>query len=273
MMFVGAMCYIYLWALKRGTRSRTKSKVAPRNKSISQILPLGIARAADIGFGNAALSLITVALQQIIKSTIPVHVCILNVTILKKKISPRVWAALVPIILGAALASWGPGASTPVGWGVLMATISCLARAAKAIINERLLQAPLSEDRLGTIEIISMESPISGSFLLVIGIFFEYHQVKEWLDSTTRSDDEVVPSVGFLLFYNSCCGLCMLLNQWSYISIIKYTSSVTCQVLMNLKMIALIAVSVTIFGTAVRAIQVVGILIAALGCTWYALVK
>jgi len=266
MLFVGFVCWAYLLC-KAPVRSETPKLVAP-----NKILLLGVVRAADIGFGNAALLLITVALQQILKSTIPVYVCALNATVLRRPVSRRVWTALIPIIGGAALASWGDlssdnGKGAAVWSGVAMASVSCLARAGKATINESLLRATKTGDRTNPLQIISMESPVSGCILALLGTAFERKLVARWYYSDAGS------SLGHLLFYNSCCGALMLLNQWSYVTIIRQTSSVTCQVLMNLKMITLVAVSAVFFNTPVGGVRVVGIAVAAGGCTCYALVR
>ena len=64
------------------------------------ILPLVLVRAADIGFHNAALASVSVALQQIVKSTIPVFVCVLTAIFLQRPESHRVWLSLLPIVGG-----------------------------------------------------------------------------------------------------------------------------------------------------------------------------
>eukprot|EP01063_Lacrimia_lanifica_P016502 TRINITY_DN23044_c0_g1_i1.p1 TRINITY_DN23044_c0_g1~~TRINITY_DN23044_c0_g1_i1.p1 ORF type:complete len:369 (+),score=113.19 TRINITY_DN23044_c0_g1_i1:66-1172(+) len=256
MLFVGAVSWAYLaWA------GRAKK---PEGTVLRRILPLGLVRSADIGLGNAALRLITVALQQIIKSTIPIYVCVLNVVVLRKAVSTRVWLTLVPIIGGVALASWGELSGVAVG--VFMAILSCVARAGKAIINDMLLHANTETDRLDTMQIMSFESPISGCILTVVALVLESSTLAEWL----RNEES---SVAAVLMYNSCCGVLMLVNQWSYISIIKYTSSVTCQVLMNLKMITLIGVSCVMFGTRLDNVHIFGMFVATVGCTLYAYVK
>eukprot|EP01064_Diplonema_japonicum_P004370 TRINITY_DN12833_c1_g1_i2.p1 TRINITY_DN12833_c1_g1~~TRINITY_DN12833_c1_g1_i2.p1 ORF type:complete len:353 (+),score=26.61 TRINITY_DN12833_c1_g1_i2:426-1484(+) len=257
MLFVGAVSSLYLLATNRFKY--------PTKSVLLRVLPLGLVRSTDIGFGNAALRLISVALQQIIKSTIPVYVCVLSSIVLKKAVSYRVWLALVPIIGGVILASWG---KLTASWlGVLMAVTSCIARAGKAIINDMLLHATTEEDRLDTMQIMSFESPISGVILTVAGVVFEGGAVFEWYSRTDRSS---IPTV---MFFNSLCGLLMLLNQWSYISIIKHTSSVTCQVLMNLKMVTLIFISVLLFNTQLLPLHVLGMCVATVGCTSYAFIK
>eukprot|EP00754_Rhynchopus_humris_P040789 Rhum_TRINITY_DN2394_c0_g1::Rhum_TRINITY_DN2394_c0_g1_i1::g.7029::m.7029 len=257
MFFVGLVCFLYL-----SYHGRVKK---PTKAILTRIVPLGIVRSSDIGFGNAALRLLSVALQQIIKSTIPVYVCLLSSVVLRKRVSGRVWCTLVPIIGGVVMASWGELSASSIG--VFMAVLSCVARAGKAIINDLLLHAQSDDERLDTVQIMMFESPLSGVILALCCLLFESGSIYTWM-----MRDDRVPFMTVIV-YNSFCGVLMLLNQWSYISIIKYTSSVTCQILMNLKMVTLILVSVTLFGTPLHPIHYLGMAIATGGCTTYAFVK
>ena len=257
MFFVGAVCFAYLVQVGRFR--------PPSRAIVMRILPLGMVRSSDIGFGNAALRLLSVALQQIIKSTIPVYVCFLSAVVLKKRVPEKVWVTLIPIVGGVVMASWGELSASWIG--VIFAVVSCVARAGKAIINDLLLHAKRDDERLDTIQIMMYESPLSGVCLLLVGLFVEWDSVANWASLESRS------SIWDLLAYNSLCGGLMLLNQWSYISIIKYTSSVTCQVLMNLKMISLIAVSIFLFDTPLKPIHAFGMIVATAGCTLYAFAK
>eukprot|EP00659_Diplonema_papillatum_P008245 gene8245-12727_t len=256
MLFVGLVSYFVLLL-------QNQVKV-PSRATLKRIIPLGMVRAADIGFGNAALRLLSVALQQIIKSTIPVYVCVLSAVVLHKVPSPKVWATLIPVVGGVVLASWGELSAS---WlGIFMAVVSCFARAGKAIINDLLLHASSDEERLSAVQIMSFESPLSGCILFFVSLVCETPTIIAWLEQEDRA------SVSTIVLFNSVCGVLMFLNQWSYISIIKQTSSVTCQVLMNLKMVTLIVISVGMFSTVLEPIHIVGIVVAAGGCTLYALV-
>ena len=257
MLFVGLIAYLQLVF--------TGQVKKPSKSVLLRIIPLGLVRSTDIGFGNAALRLLSVALQQIIKSTIPIYVCILSWIVLRKAVSLKVWLTLIPIVGGVVLASWGELSASY--FGLVMAVTSCVARAGKAIINDMLLHSSTDDDRLDIVQIMSFESPISGVILLIVAFLFEYDQLSEWYNRTDRV------SILTVMMYNSMCGVLMYLNQWSYISIIKFTSSVTCQVLMNMKMVSLIAVSVVVFGTPIRPIHSFGIVVATFGCIFYAVIK
>eukprot|EP00759_Apiculatamorpha_spiralis_P005998 PhF_6_TR13540/c0_g1_i1/m.21642 len=253
MIVAGAVAFFCVRYLKM-------SNVQPLSRKVfwSRIVPLGIVRSTDIGFGNFALTLVTVAFQQIIKSTIPVYVCVLSVLFLGKQVKPKVWVSLLPIVGGTVLASLGEiGAEF---WGLLFALISCGGRAFKAILNARLLSDGGSDSVvLDTYTILMYEAPLSGIVIGIVSAVVEFAKTKV----TPGYEKDV-------FFFNLFCGVLMFFNQLSYLSIIQHTSALTCQILMNLKMVILILVSVTIFSTPISAINYLGIVIATLGCTYYA---
>jgi len=249
------------------------------------ILPLVIVRSADIGFGNAALATVSVAFQQIVKSTIPVYVCILTVIVLKRQVSARVCCTLVPIVGGTLLAAMG---EVSAHWlGFIFAVLSCIARAGKKIINDILLHGGSEvQGQLSPAQIIGYESPFSGLILLSIGLLFEGTTMRErffgssacWINGQGYLTENAQlcgtsESLVRLIITNSGIGVLMFVNQWTYMSIIKHTSALTCGILMNLKMVTLISLSIFMFGTHLDAINWCGIFVASTGCVLYAHVK
>jgi len=244
------------------------------------ILPLGIVRSADIGFGNAALATVSVAMQQIVKSTIPVYVSVLTVTVLQRALRRHVWLTLLPIVGGTLLAAWGEISAHWVG--VVMAILSCIARAGKSIWNDILLHGSKGNGQLTPVQLIGFESPLSGMILLCVGLLFQGAVFVErfgtpgcWFFDPDRGAEhaDVCSTQGSLVglvLTNSCIGGLMFLNQWTYMSIIKTTSAMSCSILMNLKMVTLISVSVFTFGTHLGALNWCGIAIASAGCIAYA---
>lgn len=237
----------------------------------SQVLPLGLARSADIGFGNAALSMVSVALQQIVKSTIPVYVCILSVLVLNRYVSLRVWTTLVPVVGGTLMAAMGEVSATFAG--LTLAVLSCVARAGKKIINDSLLQGSKSSNGLTPTQIMMHEAPLSGAILLLVGLLFESNVLSDKVLSFDEPPNPMNPDktrdLLHLVASNTALGVLVYWNQWSYISIIDCTSALTCGILMNLKMVLLVCLSVGLFGTNLSFFNVCGIAVAFLGCVLY----
>jgi drug/metabolite transporter (DMT)-like permease len=240
-----------------------------------RILPLGVARCIDIGCGNAALLKVSVALQQVIKALLPVFVSLLSVTVLNKAVAYETWLTMVPIVGGTVAATIG-GKVSPSLFGVGLALVSCFARSFKCVLNAKLLQ-PASSGKgveeesadqaqkkapLLPLEILLLEAPTSGLLLLALSALIEGHRV---VDNAPQLMDA--------LPINLLGGLLMFANQASYITVIQQSSAVSCQVLMNIKMLLVIVLSVHIFGTPLRWWNGVGIFVAAAGCVAYAVAE
>lgn len=271
MLIAGVVSFVFIF----GFGIQRRPGVTPRSLlSVDvvrrRILPLGFARGIDIGCGNYALSLVSVALQQIVKSTLPVFVSLLSVFFLNRSVPSSVWASLVPIVFGTAIAAYGNIRFQAVG--LLLALVSCFGRAFKAVLNSRLLHADAA-DAMQPLEILLLEAPTTGLLLLVGPVLFIeaprlfHHSVAATVDPTAVA----VVGTSFIKVaaVNVVCGVLMFFNQASYITIIEQTSALTCQVLMNVKMLLLILVAVRVFGTDLSILNYVGIAVATIGCFLY----
>ena len=250
----------------------------------SQILPLGVARAIDIGCGNAALSLVTVALQQILKSLLPLFVCVLSFALLKKRPSGLVWLSLAPIVVGSLLAAMPDHAQNLSQVGIALALVSTAGRSLKAVLNARLLAGSQSALPLRPLEVLSLEAPTSGALLLCVSVLLACTGVGSAPSNApprgSGGDGEAahqtptgmcgrIDAQTFAIV-NCGAGVLMFFNQLSYISVIKLSSALTCQVLMNMKMLLLIVVSLFVFHTQLSGPNVAGVVVAASGCLAYA---
>jgi drug/metabolite transporter (DMT)-like permease len=242
-----------------------------------RIVPLGLSRAVDIGCGNYALSLVTVALQQVVKATLPIFVTILSVTVLRKRVSWGMAVNLVPVVLGTIVASVppsveGPTVASPQGppplsvLGVGLALTSCFGRASKAVLNALLLSGAGSvpNAKMQPLEIVLLEAPTTGLIILVPALLLEGPLVL-W-----HGTSQLVQQPLFSLGLNTLCGLLMFLTQIAYVTLIAETSALSCQVLMSLKMLFLVFLSVWWMHTPFSALNGIGVLIAGCGCVLYA---
>lgn len=236
---------------------------------VHRIVPLGLSRAVDIGGGNVALAMVSVALQQIIKSTLPVFVTVLTVGWLRRPVAGRVWLSLVPIMLGTVLALRGESQQRSATLGVFLAFVSCFGRAAKAVLNHRLLGKVevAAVEPLKPLEIVLYEAPTTACLLLVPSLLLEWNALQRILSLPTAALWEWML---WWLLQNVVGGVCMFITQYAYVSIIHLTSALTCQVLMNIKMLLLVFASVLYFHLPYTRENVVGVLIAVAGCFLYA---
>jgi drug/metabolite transporter (DMT)-like permease len=225
-----------------------------------KIVPLGLARSVDIGGANAALVTVSVAVQQVVKSLLPIFVSLLSATVLGKRVPPQVWLSLVPIVGGTVCATWGDTHCRLLG--VAFAAVSCLARAFKCVLNAKLLQPTRTEAPMRPLEILLLEAPTSGVFLLAVSLLVEAGPYRAQL-----------PHLLAALPLNLLGGGLMFLNSASYIVVIEQSSAVSCQVIMNVKMLLLILVSVHVFHTPLSALNYGGVAVATAGCVAYAVLS
>lgn len=220
---------------------------------LTRIFPLGLSRAIDIGCGNLALSMVSVALQQVFKSMLPLFVTILSVLFFKKVYSRGVWISLIPVIMGTAMASAGEIRAAG-GMGVTLAAVACVGRSLKAVLNGYLLE--LTAERLSPLELLLLEAPMTGLMIGAVGLALEGGHVQEW--STP------------IVWCNLLGGALMFFNQASYIMLIDLTSPVTTQIFMNIKMLVLIFISLLMFPTTTFTwVNCVGALVAGAGSLLY----
>ena len=236
MVLAGVFAAIAIFVFGVQKRSREEQQRLFTMKTMQhRILPLGIARCVDIGAGNTALVSISVAVQQVIKSLLPLFVSLLTITVLGKPVGQLIWLSLIPIVVGTVMATVGSASLTFMGVG--LALISCFARSFKCVLNAKLLH--VSEEPLLPLEILLLEAPSSGVLLLLSSaLIFEGSKVA----ANSAELWGAVPN-------NILGGLLMFFNQASYITIIDASSAVTCQVLMNIKMLFVILISVHLFHT------------------------
>jgi drug/metabolite transporter (DMT)-like permease len=288
MLLAGAIACSVSAILNPGGRILLNQSISFSTVLKTQILPLGIARAIDIGCGNAALSLVTVALQQILKSLLPLFVCILSYFVLGNHVSQSVWVSLIPIVFGSLLAAWpsssndssssstssSSSAAVPI-LGIALALISTFGRSMKAVLNSKLVTGSKQALPLAPLEVLSLEAPTSGIILLSGSILAS---IIVFRASSADDGTDGIESIGIcgssdsfsFIRVNVFAGILMFFNQLSYITVIKLSSALSCQVLMNLKMLLLIFVSILIFATPLSGLNVLGMLFAFVGCLYYA---
>eukprot|EP01059_Diplonema_ambulator_P028711 TRINITY_DN47603_c0_g1_i1.p1 TRINITY_DN47603_c0_g1~~TRINITY_DN47603_c0_g1_i1.p1 ORF type:complete len:323 (+),score=80.29 TRINITY_DN47603_c0_g1_i1:33-1001(+) len=244
-----------------------KGEKAPREVLTKMLIPLSLVRSCDLGFANLALAAMSVASQQILKSTIPVWVAVLTVAYLRQRVPLRAWVIVFIIVLGTIMAT----ASDPdiagrqnTILGVIFMLLSCFCRAGKCVINTRLLQAlpgAGAQHKLHKLTLLRYEAPMSGTLLFLASMFCEIPY------STTLWEQP-----GYFMAATVCNGFLMFLNQVTYLAIVEYTSPIASQAIMNVKMIFLILLSTLFYPVHISFINGLGMMIAASSAIAYSYV-
>lgn len=229
----------------------------PRDRMIKTIIPLGIVFCINIILGNISLRWIPVSFMQTVKSSVPAFTVMLQTLLLKQYSSQLTYVSLIPVVGGVALASF-----TEVNFemiGFLAALTSSLTTAIQSVVSAMLLGGGTL--KLDSLNLLYYMAPVSFVFILPFALYSEYSLLLEY-DIASHGGNEVY----FYLFISG--GVAYLLNICVFFAI-KSTSPLTFTVFGNLKVVAVIGISVMIFKNEITWWNGLGCLVATIGIIWY----
>ena len=183
----------------------------------------------------------------------------ISVVYAKKVYTKNRQMAVIPIILGVALAFYGDLSFTSIG---AFYTIACVVLAAlKAVVGGELLSGDL---KLHEIDLLAKMCPLA---LLQIGLVSilsgeVYEIIQRWPEIAAGSAPKVVLLSGILSF---------ALNVSSFVAN-KVTSALTLCIAANVKQVLLVAFSTVYFGDPVSFLNGLGIIIVIIGSFNYGVV-
>jgi len=190
---------------------------------------------------------------------VPVIAMGISVIYAKKVYTKNRQMAVIPIILGVALAFYGDLSFTSIG---AFYTIACVVLAAlKAVVGGELLSGDL---KLHEIDLLAKMCPLA---LLQIGLVSimsgeVYAIIQRWPEIAAGAEPKVVLLSGVLSF---------ALNVSSFVAN-KVTSALTLCIAANVKQVLLVAFSTVYFGDPVSFLNGLGILIVIIGSFNYGVV-
>jgi len=224
----------------------------------------GVLTACNIGFNNWSLVFISLSINQLLRSAVPLPTAVLSTVFEKKTFNWQVWASMAVVCVGAMLASAGSGDATTAG--ILICLGSVLSGAAWTVVSGMLLQ--MGEEPLDSLSVLFCSSPTCIVTTLTFALALELEPLKEWFNDDSR------PNIGgvFALYIltGGMLGFCYDLIHQQFI---KVTSAMTMGIAGNAKMVLLIIISMIFFEHAPTTQVIFGILIGLAGCFWYSAYK
>lgn len=249
---IGAQIYFLL--------SRTVKPKIVEGSSRRSIFLFSIIFSLNIAIGNTSLRYASVNFNQVCRALVPVIAMAVQMGFYGKKFSSQRKMAVLPIVIGVALAFYGDLSFTPIG---AFYTILCVVLAAlKVVVGGELLTGDL---KLHAIDLLSKMCPLA---LLQIGfvsvITSEVSEIMgRWEELSSGPAPQVVLLSGLLSFS---------LNVSSFIAN-KVTSPLTLCIAANVKQVLLVVFGTLYFGDPVGLLNGLGIIIVFIGSFKYALVE
>ncbi|KAJ1437729.1 triose-phosphate transporter family-domain-containing protein [Ochromonadaceae sp. CCMP2298] len=234
-------------------------RVKPKELDSAQyqkILLFSVIFAMNIAIGNTSLRWVSVNFNQVCRSLVPVVTMAVSILFYRKVFSNERKFAVIPIVVGVALAFYGDMSFTAIG---VFYTVLCVVLAAlKVVVGGELLSGDM---KLHEIDLLSKMCPIA---LVIISIASlasgEITEISgRWESLALSSAPHVVLLTGILSFS---------LNVSSFIAN-KVTSPLTLCISANVKQVLVVGFSTIYFGDSVGLLNGLGILVVLFGSFRY----
>jgi drug/metabolite transporter (DMT)-like permease len=224
----------------------------------------GVFTALNIGLNNWSLVFISLSINQLLRSIVPLPTAALSTVFEKKRFGWQIWVSMGVVCAGAMLASYGSGDASL--FGILICLGSVFSGAAWTVVSGMLLQ--MGEEPLDSLSVLFCSSPTCILTTLVFAMALELPHIKEWFADESR------PNVGAMFaLYILVGGLLGFTYDLVHQQFIKVTSSMSMGIAGNAKMVLLIAISMIFLEHPPTPTSVVGIVIGLIGCFWYTAYK
>ncbi|PSC74164.1 sugar phosphate phosphate translocator [Micractinium conductrix] len=196
------------------------------------IVYIGAFMALNIALNNLSLLDISLTLNQIIRSAIPVVTCVLAILVESRYPSSQELAALITLTLGVMLAVW-QGTATGKPYAIMFCVVGTVCNGAMMTFSGKVLS-----EKLDVVRLTFYTAPVS--LCCLAPFYWIYERERFWVYLPSHTD-----GVAMIMLVSSINAVCY---NMIHSLMIKKTSAVTTTVLGEVKIVGLLVLSAMLLG-------------------------
>lgn len=240
-----------------------------------KLLSFSILYALNIAMSNVSLAHVSLSFHQIVRSSVPVFILVLEAAWLSRRHSTGRKLSLIPLIFGVTLATTEEFKDVNFTMvGLLLTLAGVVLAALKGVATNVLMVGPLKMHPLQVISHMALPAAIqcfaygviAGELKSINALFSKLHYEAVTVEQSGGPLSYPVLAMVSKLAVNG--GLAFVLN-WVSFTANKQTSALTMTVVANVKQVVSISLAIYIFNTALTVPKLIGIGLTIIGATWY----